>query len=97
MICGTSRKRKNTESSAETSKKPEESTSGTRPIIHMIIHHGQERHPVTVLLDTECSVPLISEQTARHLQLRLLKHREQHLIENFTGQALEVAAEFYTD
>jgi len=99
MICGTSRKRKNEESSAETSKKPkpEEPTSGTRPIIHMIIHHGQEQHPVTMLLDNGCSVLLISEQIARRLQLWLLKHREQHLIENFMGQVMEGAGEFYTD
>jgi len=61
----------------------------------MVIHHGQERHPVTVLLDTGCSVPLISERTARRLQLLLLKHKKQRLIENFTGQAVKGAGEFY--
>jgi len=99
IICGTSRRWRNKESNAETSKKPktEEPTSGTCPIIHMVVHHGQRRHPVTVLLDTGCSVPLFNEKMARRLQLRLLKHEEQRLIENFTGQAMEGAGEFYTD
>jgi len=50
-----------------------------------------------MLLDTECSVPLINEQMARRLQLWLLKHEEQRLSENFTGQAVKGAWEFYTD
>ena len=34
---------------------------------------------------------------ARCLQLRLLKHEKQRLIENFRGQAVQGAGEFYTD
>jgi len=63
----------------------------------MILHQGQDRHLVTVLLDTGCSVPLISEGMAKRLQLRLFKREEQRLIENFTGETVKGAGEFYTN
>ena len=63
----------------------------------MVIHPSQIQLLVTALLDTGCSVPLISIQMARRLQLKLLKHKKQRLIENFTDQAVEGAGEFYTD
>jgi len=63
----------------------------------MILHQGQDHRTVTVLLDTGCSVPLISERTAKRLQLRLFKHEERRLIENFTGETVKGAGEFYTN
>jgi len=77
--------------------KREEPTSGIRPIIHMILYQGQDRHPVTVLLDTGCSVPLINERTAERLRLQPIRHREQRTIENFTGQTVKGAGEYYTN
>jgi len=80
-------------------KKPkrEEPTSGTQPSICMIQHQAQNRHPVTMLLETGCSVPLIHKKTAKWLKLRLFKHEEQRHIRNFTGETVKGAGEFYTN
>ena len=63
----------------------------------MILHQAQNRHPVTMLLDMGCSVPLNSERTAKRMKLQLCKHEEQQLIENFTGETVKGAGEFYTN
>jgi len=55
----------------ETKREP---ISGAHPVIKMILHLGEEKHPVQVLLDTGCSVPLINQQTAARLQIPLEKH-----------------------
>jgi hypothetical protein len=62
----------------------------------MIIHWAKNQHQVRVLLDTGCSVPLISQELAEKLQLPLLKHEHAFAMENYTGQAVEGAGQFYT-
>jgi len=62
----------------------------------MLLHVGWQKHRVQVLLDTGCSVPLVNTETARKLQLPMLKHSPAIRIENFTGQTVEEAGIFYT-
>jgi len=62
----------------------------------MLLHIGRQKHRVQVLLDTGCSVPLVNMETARKLQLPMLKHSPAIHIENFTGQTMEEAGIFYT-
>jgi hypothetical protein len=62
----------------------------------MIIHWAKGNHQVRALLDTGCSVPLINQELAGRLQLPLLKHEKAFTIENYTGEALQGAGQFYT-
>jgi len=62
----------------------------------MLLHMGQEKHRVQVLLDTGYSVPLVSRKTARALQIPMLKHDPAIRIDNYTGQNVEEAGIFYT-
>jgi len=62
----------------------------------MLLHVGQEKHRVQVLLDTGCSVPLANKKTARALRIPMLKHEPAIRIENYTGQNVEEAGIFYT-
>jgi hypothetical protein len=62
----------------------------------MVIHWANNHHQVRALLDTGCSVPLISRELAGKLQLPLLKHEKAFAIENYTGEAVNGAGQFYT-
>jgi len=62
----------------------------------MILHLGEEKHPVQVLLDTRCSVPLINQQTAARLQIPLEKYQQKRTMESYTGEAIKGAGEYYT-
>jgi len=62
----------------------------------MILHLGEEKHPVQVLLDTRCSVPLINQQTAALLQIPLKKHQQKRTMESYPGEAVKGAGEYYT-
>jgi len=61
----------------------------------MLLHIGQQKHPIQVLLDTGCSVPLVSTKTAQKLQLPMLKHSPTIHIENYMAQTVENAGIFY--
>ena len=63
IVCGTGRKRGAEEPKEETRRK--KPWGGPRPIITMLLHVGQEKHRVHILLDTGCSVPLFNKKTAR--------------------------------
>jgi len=63
----------------------------------MVLYHRRYHHPVMVLLDTGCLVPLINEKMVKCLQLQLIRHEEQLPIEIFTGQTVEGAEEYYTN
>ena len=86
IICGTSRKK-------EPSKK---NHRGTRPIIEMVLHE-KKSHLVRVLLDTGCSIALINQQTAERLGLKLLRHTRPVKIENYTGETVPGAGQYYTE
>ena len=98
IICGLSKKRRNKEPNAGTpSKKPRTVRSGTCPIITMILHLGKEKHPIQVLLDTGCSVALLNRQTVEKLGIKKSAHRQPHNIENYTGESVQGAGQFYIE
>jgi len=76
IIGGLTRKRKNEQPSAgSTSKKPRKPTSSTRPVITMVLHLGENKYQIRVLLDTGCLVTLINERTVEKLGLEQQKHK----------------------
>jgi len=77
----------------ETSKK----LKNTRPIITMLLHQGEAKHSVQVLLDTGCSVALISERIVERLKLVKKKHRHPRMIENYMGERVPGAGQYYTE
>jgi hypothetical protein len=79
--------------SPESSAKP---ICCNRPVVTMIIHWANNNHQVRALLDTGCSVPLISRELAGRLQLSLLRHEKAFAIENYTSEAVEGVGQFYT-
>jgi len=97
IICGASRKGKNEEPSAGTPKKPRRMPrSCTRPVIEMVLHQGNIRHRIRALLDTGCSIALINERTVGLLGLERKKHLHARSIENFTGETVKAAGQYYT-
>jgi len=97
IICGASRKRKNERPSVGTPKKPRRTPcSGTRPVIEIVLHQGSIRHRIRALLNTGCSIALINEQTVGRLGLERKKHQHAHSIENFTGETVKRAGQYYT-
>jgi len=61
----------------------------------MILHQGKNQHQIQVLLDTGCSVPLLNNETTRHLQIPLLAHNQGRKIEGYTGEAVPGAGKSY--
>jgi len=64
--------------------------------VSMLLTTGSRDHQVRVLLDTGCSIPLINQGTAKKLGIALQKHSRTIPIENFTGQTVEGAGQYYT-
>jgi len=94
IVCGTGQKRSAEKPKEEAKRK--KPRCRPRPVITMLLHVGQKKHRVQVLLDTGCSVPLVNQETARTLQIPMLKHSTAICIENYTGQNVEEARIFYT-
>jgi len=94
VICGIGQKR----GAEEPAKEPERKKPrcGPLPVITMLLHVEQGKHQVRVLLDTGCSIPLVNKETARRLQIPMLKHDATIRIENYTGQQVEEAGILYT-
>jgi len=63
----------------------------------MLLEKGGKDNHVKVLLDTGCSIPLINQKTAEKLGLPLHQHNLAVPIENFTGQLIEGAGQYYTE
>jgi len=55
------------------------------------------RHPVKVLLDTGCSVALINQETTERCQIARQKREQAHRIENYTGERVKGAGQYYTE
>ena len=62
----------------------------------MILEEGGKNYRVRVLLDTRCSIPLINQRTVEKLGIPLQRHNLAVPIENFPGQLVEGAAQYYT-
>jgi len=63
----------------------------------MLLHQGETKHSVQVLLDTGCSVALITERIVERLKLAKKKHRHPRTIENYTGERVPGAGQYYTE
>jgi len=97
IICGLSRKWKNGEPSTGTPAKKRTVHGGTRPIITAILHVKEKGHQIRVLLDTGCSVALLNQQTVEKLGIKKKAHQQPHSIENYTGEKVKGAGQFYTE
>ena len=62
----------------------------------MVLHQGNIGHRIRALLDTGCSIALINEQTVGRLGLERKKHQHARSIENFTGETVKGAGQYYT-
>jgi len=62
----------------------------------MVLTIGTQDYRVRILLDTGCSIPLLNWKTAGKLGVELEKHDPPLPIENFTGQTVEGAGQYYT-
>jgi len=94
IICGTSRKRPAEEPSAGTSKKKK--LSDPRPIIDMMVHQDGKTHQLRALLDTGCSVALINKRTVEKRGIKTKRHQHPRGIENYTGEKVEGAGQYFT-
>jgi len=93
-ISAATKKRKNKELSEGT---PRKNHRGTRPIITMLLHQGEAKHAIRVLLDTGCSIALINEKTVERLGLQKKEHRQPRVIESFTGARVPQAGRYYVE
>jgi len=75
----------------------QEPASSTRLIVIMVLHQGKSTHPVRVLQDTGCSIPLINWEMATRLPIPLRKHKEPRIIENYEGKTVQGASSHYTN
>jgi len=66
-------------------------------MLTMVLKQGQKDHWVGVLLDTGCSIPLINQKTVEKLGIPLRQHDMAIPIENFMGQTVEGAGQYYTE
>ena len=62
----------------------------------MLLHLGDNKNRVQVLLDTGCSVALINKRTLEKLGLKQQEHRQTRRIESYTGESVPDAGQFYT-
>jgi len=63
----------------------------------MLLSTDAQDHRVRILLDTGCSIPLLSQKTAEKLRITLRQHNPTIPIENFMGQTVEGAGQYYTE
>jgi len=63
----------------------------------MLLHLDGKKHQIQVLLDTGCSVALLNNQTMEKLGITKKEHRRAHTIENYTGERVKGAGQFYTE
>ena len=62
----------------------------------MKLHWGDNQEKVRVLLDTGCSIPVISQEWVRRNQITTLDHETAFSIESYTGQTVQGAGQYYT-
>jgi len=94
IICSTSRKRPAGEPSAGTSKKKK--LSDPRPVTDMMVHQDGKTHQIRALLGTRRSVALINERTVEKRGIKTKRHQHPRGIENYTGEKVEGAGQYFT-
>ena len=63
----------------------------------MLLHLDGKKHRIQVLLITGCCVALLNNQTVEKLGITKKEHRQAHTIENYTGERVKGASQFYTE
>jgi len=80
---------------------PEKSTTkphcGKRPITTMIISWGPTQYVVRILLDTGCSVPVISTKISKKYNIPRICRRSTAPLQNCLGEEVKAAGMEYTE
>jgi len=63
----------------------------------MILHVREKEHQIQVLLDTGYSVALLNQQTVERLGIKKKAHQQPHSIENYTGESVKGAGQYYME
>ena len=63
----------------------------------MLLHQGTKTQRVKALLDTGCLVALINQKTVERLGIKQIQHSNPVRIENYTGETVPQAGQFYTE
>ena len=71
-------------------------TSGPVPVITMIVHLGEKEEVLRILLDTCSMVPLLSQKFAQNKQIPVAERPFIRTIQDYAGQEVEGAGQFYT-
>jgi len=94
LVCGATKRKQEDPIKPETPGKRRKRNE--RPVIPMVLHTEKGRHKVEVLLDTGCSIPLINQQTVEKLGIPVKGHKNPRVVENFTGETVKGAGQYYT-
>ena len=70
--------------------------SGPVPVVTMIVHLGEKEEVLRILLDTGSTVPLLSREFAKNRQIPVAERLSIRPIQNYAGQEVEGAGQFYT-
>jgi len=63
----------------------------------MVLHLEKSEHHIRALLDTGCLLALINERTVEKPSLEHQKHKVAESIENYTGESVQGAGQFYME
>ena len=70
--------------------------SGPVPVITKIVHLGEKEEVLRILLDTGSTVPLLSQEFAQNKQIPVAERPSIRPIQDYAGQEVEGAGQFYT-
>ena len=70
--------------------------SGPIPVITMIVHLGEMEEVLRILLDTGSTVPLLSRKFGQEKHIPVAERPSIRLIQDYAGQEVEGAGQFYT-
>ena len=62
----------------------------------MVVHLGEKEEVLRILLDTGSTVPLLSRKFTQNRQIPVAEQPSIRPIQNYTGQEVEGAGQFYT-
>ena len=70
--------------------------NGPLPVIVIILYFGKQDQTVQALLDTGSTVPLLSLSMVEHHQIPIAKRETKRTIQDYAGQEVPGAGEFFT-